>query len=594
MRKLTEKEIAILEEQGCSAEDWMNVMVDEYDFRASEVRNVFFYGTIEIGGMSGTLEVSEGFTRRCGICNATLRNVSIGNDCLIENVVGYIGGYDIGDRTYILNVGVISTQGEPTFGQGQVVSVLNEGGDGNVVIYDKLTAQTASLMLEHKCVRDLVEHELAARRPMERGVIGQGVRIVGLRDMQNTLVGDACEIQNASRIVETTILSRDDASTFIGADVVLDECVVAEGSTVSDGAKAYHSYIGQSVHMGRGYSSESSLFFANSHLENGEACAAFCGPFTCTHHKSTLLIGGQFSFYNAGSGTNQSNHAYKMGPIHYGVLQRGSKTASGSHILWPAQIGSFSMVMGKLTQHPNLLQLPFSYVIADGGGKTYVVPGINLRTVGTWRDVGKWPKRDKRSRSARRDVINFAFPNPFIIQNVIEGKKILQSLLRTHANEDELQYEGCVIRRSHAVNGIRYYDLALRLFVYEVFNQDASADDASGRGTWLDLNGLLAPQADIDRIVADVETGDISSTDELLMVLRDVDAEYKTNAAGYLNGVLQQESDNMFVDNDYWMKEAEDAHEQWIDMVRQDAEHEYQLGDVDEDFLRKFLKTIEQ
>ena len=77
------------------------------------------------------------------------------------------------------------------------------------------------------------------------------------------------------------------------------------------------------------------------------------------------------------------------------------------------------------------------------------------------------------------------------------------------------------------------------------------------------------------------------------MVLRDVDAEYKTNAAGYLNGVLQQESDNVFVDNDYWMKEAEEAHEQWIDMVRQDAEHEYQLGDVDEDFLRKFLKSVE-
>ena len=593
MRKLTEKEIAILEEQRCTAENWADVMVDDDDFRLDAIDDVHFFGTVEIGGMSGTVDVEEGFTRRCGIHHATLRNVSIGNDCLIDQVHGHISGYDIGDGVFISNVGVISMQGEPTWGQGQVISVLNEGGDGNVVIYDKLTAQTASLMLEHECVRNLAEHELAARLPLERGTIGQGVRIVGLREMQNTLVGDACEIQGASRLCEVTVLSREVAPTFIGPDVILEECVVAEGATVSDGAKAYHSYIGQSVHMGRGYSSESSLFFANSHLENGEACAAFCGPFTCTHHKSTLLIGGQFSFYNAGSGTNQSNHAYKMGPIHYGVLQRGSKTASGSHILWPAQIGSFSMVMGKLTQHPNLLQLPFSYVIADGGGKTYVVPGINLRTVGTWRDVGKWPKRDKRSRSARRDVINFAFPNPFVIQNVIEGKKILQSLLRTHANEDELQYEGCVIRRSHAVNGIRYYDLALRLFVYEVFNQDASADDTSGRGTWLDLNGLLAPQADIDRIVADVETGDISSTDELLMVLRDVDAEYKTNAAGYLNGVLQQESDNVFVDNDYWMKEAEEAHEQWIDMVRQDAEHEYQLGDVDEDFLRKFLKSVE-
>ena len=593
MRKLTEKEIAILEEQGCSAENWLDVMVDEDDFRAERVKNVSFWGTVEVGGMSGTVEVSEGFTRCCGIQNATLRNVSVGNDCLIENVWGYIGGYDIGDHTYISNVGVLSTEGDTTFGQGQVISVLNEGGDGNIVIYDKLTAQTASLMLEHECVRNLAEHELASRRRLERGVIGQGARIVGLRDMQNALVGDGCEIQNASRIVETTILSRDDASTFIGADVVLEECVVAEGATVSDGAKAYHSYIGQSVHMGRGYSSESSVFFANSHLENGEACAAFCGPFTCTHHKSTLLIGGQFSFYNAGSGTNQSNHAYKMGPIHYGVLQRGSKTASGSHILWPAQIGVFSMVMGKLTQHPNLLQLPFSYVIADGGGKTYIVPGINLRTVGTWRDVGKWPKRDKRSRNARRDVINFAFPNPYIIQYVIEGKKLLQALLRDHSNETELQYEGCTIRRTHAVNGIRYYDLALRLFVYEMLNTNHDADRNADNDTWLDLSGLLAPKAEIDRSVDDVETGDISSSDELLMVLRDVDANYQASAADYLYTLLQQEGDNVFVDADYWMAEAEQAHEQWLDMVRQDAEREYQLGDVDEDFLRKFLKSVE-
>ena len=593
MRKLTEKEIAILEEQGCSAENWLDVMVDEDDFRAERVKNVSFWGTVEVGGMSGTVEVSEGFTRCCGIQNATLRNVSVGNDCLIENVWGYIGGYDIGDHTYISNVGVLSTEGDTTFGQGQVISVLNEGGDGNIVIYDKLTAQTASLMLEHECVRNLAEHELASRRRLERGVIGQGARIVGLRDMQNALVGDGCEIQNASRIVETTILSRDDASTFIGTDVVLEECVVAEGATVSDGAKAYHSYIGQSVHMGRGYSSESSVVFANSHLENGEACAAFCGPFTCTHHKSTLLIGGQFSFYNAGSGTNQSNHAYKMGPIHYGVLQRGSKTASGSHILWPAQIGVFSMVMGKLTQHPNLLQLPFSYVIADGGGKTYIVPGINLRTVGTWRDVGKWPKRDKRSRNARRDVINFAFPNPYIIQYVIEGKKLLQTLLRDHSNETELQYEGCIIRRTHAVNGIRYYDLALRLFVYEMLNTNHDADRNADNDTWLDLSGLLAPKAEIDRIVDDVETGDISSSDELLMVLRDVDANYQASAADYLYTLLQQEGDNVFVDADYWMAEAEQAHEQWLDMVRQDAEREYQLGDVDEDFLRKFLKSVE-
>ena len=42
---------------------------------------------------------------------------------------------------------------------------------------------------------------------------------------------------------------------------------------------------------------------------------------------ATLLIGTMLSFYNAGSATNYSNHAYKMGPIHYGTLARGCKTA---------------------------------------------------------------------------------------------------------------------------------------------------------------------------------------------------------------------------------------------------------------------------
>ena len=44
-----------------------------------------------------------------------------------------------------------------------------------------------------------------------------------------------------------------------------------------------------------------------------------------THHKSTLLIAGMFSFMNAGSGSNQSNHMYKLGPIHQGAMERGAK-----------------------------------------------------------------------------------------------------------------------------------------------------------------------------------------------------------------------------------------------------------------------------
>ena len=34
----------------------------------------------------------------------------------------------------------------------------------------------------------------------------------------------------------------------------------------------------------------------------------FAGPYTVSHHKSSLPIAGMFSFFNAGGGANQSNH----------------------------------------------------------------------------------------------------------------------------------------------------------------------------------------------------------------------------------------------------------------------------------------------
>lgn len=68
------------------------------------------------------------------------------------------------------------------------------------------------------------------------------------------------------------------------------------------------------------------------------------GPFTVSMHKSSLLIAGMYSFLNAGSGSNQSNHMYKLGPIHQGIVERGSKTTSDSYILWPARVGAFQKI----------------------------------------------------------------------------------------------------------------------------------------------------------------------------------------------------------------------------------------------------------
>ena len=95
-RPLTTEEIEVLKHNDCWAEDWTSVNVSE-DFKPNFMHRVMLYGEINIGSFNKNVEVSQGFVKHSGINNATLRNVTIGDDCLIENVGNFINNYTIGD-----------------------------------------------------------------------------------------------------------------------------------------------------------------------------------------------------------------------------------------------------------------------------------------------------------------------------------------------------------------------------------------------------------------------------------------------------------------------------------------------------------------
>ena len=124
MRQLTNEEIRILEDQSCWAEDWTNIHVSE-DFKPNYMHRVMLYGEIHIGDFEKNIEVSRGFFKHTGINNATLRNVTIGDNCLIENIGNYINNYTIGDDCYISNVSAMETTEGATYGEGNLISVLN-------------------------------------------------------------------------------------------------------------------------------------------------------------------------------------------------------------------------------------------------------------------------------------------------------------------------------------------------------------------------------------------------------------------------------------------------------------------------------------
>ena len=539
-RKLTEAEIARLKEQSCLADEWEQVRVAEH-FSTAYVHHTRFSGEVKLGVFCSEFTLPGGIRKHAGLRHVTLHNVTVGDNCCIENIQNYIANYEIGHDTFIENVDVLLVDGVSTFGNGVEVSVLNETGGREVLISDKLSAHQAYIqaLYRHRPelitrLREITDY-YAQKHASATGRIGHHVTILNAGSIRNVRIGDYCHICGTSRLTNGSINSNEQAPVRIGHGVICDDFIVSSGSHVDDGAMLTRCFVGQACRLGHNYSASDSLFFSNCQGENGEACAIFAGPFTVTHHKSTLLIAGMFSFMNAGSGSNQSNHMYKLGPIHQGTLERGAKTTSDSYILWPARVGAFSLVMGRHVNHSDTSNLPFSYLI-EQNNTTYLVPGVNLRSVGTIRDAQKWPKRDGRKDADKLDFINYNLLSPYTVQKMFKGRETLLNL-RWASGElsDIYSFHSAKIRNSALVKGISFYETAIhkflgnsvikRLEAIEFHNDEEirarlRPDTPIGSGEWVDVSGLIAPKSEIDALIEDIETGRVNR-------LKHINAEFE-------------------------------------------------------------------
>lgn len=534
-RRLTEDEILRLKSQSCLADDWGKVTVAE-EFSTEFVHHTRFSGEVCLGVFHSEFMLPGGIRKHSGLRHVTLHNVTVGDNCCIENIQNYIANYEIGHDTFIENVDIILVDGVSKFGNGVEVSVLNETGGREVLINDKLSAHQAYILALYRHRPELIARMkeitdfYSNKHASAVGSIGNHVMILNTGSIKNVRIGDYCRICGTCRLYNGSINSNEVAPVHIGHGVICDDFIISTGSHVDDGAMLSRCFVGQACKLGHNYSASDSLFFSNCQGENGEACAIFAGPYTVTHHKSTLLIAGMFSFMNAGSGSNQSNHMYKLGPIHQGTLERGAKTTSDSYVLWPARIGAFSLVMGRHVHHPDTTNLPFSYLIEEQN-TTYLVPGVNLRSVGTIRDAQKWPKRDKRTDPNRLDQINYNLLSPYTIQKMMNGRRILKELARVSGETSEIySYQSAKIKNSALNKGIMFYETAIQKFlgnsIIKRLEQLEYTDDEAlrvwlkpdcpiGEGDWVDISGLIAPKSEVECLMDDIEQERVRTVDQM-------------------------------------------------------------------------------
>ncbi|MBR6042188.1 MAG: DUF4954 family protein [Paludibacteraceae bacterium] len=521
MRTLSASEINVLQQQGCLADDWSAVTVADA-FNPQYIRNVRFFGPVELGCFERSFVAADGFPRHSGIYNAALHNCKVGDDCYIGNVRDHIANYNIGNNTFINNVDLLACSGICSFGNGVQVAALNEGGGREITICDLFSSHLGYFMAMFRNRVEAVAHleslvsAYTEGVKSEMGTIGAGAVVVNCGTITGVNIGEAARLDGCSLLQNGTVLSSTDAPSVVGADVIAHDFIFCKAVKVTAGAQILRCYVGEGSQVGEQFAATDCFISCNCQFFHGEAASMFAGPYTVSHHKATLLIAISMSFFNAGSGSNQSNHAYKLGPNHQGVLDRGSKLASSSYLLWPAHLGAFTTVLGSHKEHPDTTSLPFSYLI-DNHGVPYVSPGANLKSVGTMRDADKFPKRDGRSKGCA-DRVSFNMLNPLTVAQILKGVAVLEGLLADVA--DEYVYGGLRIKAKSAKHGLELYRMALNkykgdlLLKWEADGQPALMTAKSD--AWVDLGGLIVPADVLDQVGA---VKDLAAANDLFATL---------------------------------------------------------------------------
>ncbi len=501
-RRLKDTEIELLERAGCRCPDWSMVRIaDATDL--CRISDTDFGGRVMIGALS---EDGGGELRR-----VRLENVTIEDEATVRNVPGGIKGCTIGSGAIVENVARIECEPETECGAGLAVNVLDETGSRPVWLFPGLSSQIAVLAAFYPV---WAETRLL---PMLRNDFdgscfrpGVGAKAV-VRDcgsLYNVAIWPEVTVEGALSLRNGMIVNNASPGrcrAYVGCGVKGENFIIEDGC-VDTGATIRNVYVGQGAHLGSGCSAHDSLFFANCTLENGEACSVLAGPYVVSMHKSTLLIGGMYSFMNAGSASNASNHAYKLGPVHWGIMQRGVKTSSGSYVMWGAKIGAFSLLIGGHKSHPDTSPFPFSYLIGDDRGETIVVPGIMLKSCGLMRDEKKWPARERRGRRSgeRLDNIVYDVLNPFTMQSVADALDLIAELkLRLPDADRYYRFNGLKLRASSLQRAERLYKAAICKYISMKF-PDFTLPEGEKREAkrWIDLGGQLLEEDYLQRLLA--------------------------------------------------------------------------------------------
>ena len=170
-RHLTDKEIKVLKENQNHNldESWKNILVDDSPdgFDPSLIKNCFFSGYIVIGKLRLVFLKWNDLRLAAGIRNSKLKNIVIGDDCVVYNV-DYFENYRIGNRVILFDIKEICCTNHSKFGNGILkqgesedarmwIGVANENDGRRILPFESMIAADAYLWSHYRDDKELLQ-----------------------------------------------------------------------------------------------------------------------------------------------------------------------------------------------------------------------------------------------------------------------------------------------------------------------------------------------------------------------------------------------------------------------------------------------------
>ena len=324
-RPLKLDEVALLNKNGNSSDNWSKVMVSDI-FLPELVHNCSFFGLVRIGRLEPYFLEFHNLRRPVGLYNSTIISSDIGNNVVIDNV-NYLSHYIIGNDVMLVNINELATTDHAKFGNGILkegepesiriqLEICNENGGRSIIPFDGMLPGDAWLWSRFRedeplqtRFREFTENEFDKRRGYY-GMIGDRTVIKNCRIVKDVKTGTDAYLKGANKLKNLTINSSPEAKSQIGEGCELVNGIIGNGCRIFYGVKAVRFILASHSQLKYGARLINSYLGNNATISCCEVLNSLIFPAHEQHHNNSFLCAsllmGQSNM--AAGATIGSNH----------------------------------------------------------------------------------------------------------------------------------------------------------------------------------------------------------------------------------------------------------------------------------------------